>query len=197
MAYAVSLEPVPAITGTLPATVSTQNFIASLCSSSDRVLASPVVPQTTIASKIRCLKPTRKILRWKYWNMPQRMIVGCCCHWTKAWPRFLNAMQCVKTRTLQKSKKTMSLLMQENRRPNVIRRRFGMRQRLFGMEPLVWRNGCQRGRMVRLHWRVQSRNRRVPASWKVLSEGAIQSPHWRPVVSKAILHMCRRGAGRS
>ena len=47
---AVSLLPVPAITGTLFAVLSTANLIHSLCSSSVKVEPSPVVPQMTRAS---------------------------------------------------------------------------------------------------------------------------------------------------
>ena len=48
--WAVSFPPVPAITGTLLSTASTIALIADKCSSSFIVLASPVVPQATMAS---------------------------------------------------------------------------------------------------------------------------------------------------
>ena len=49
IASAVLLEPVPAITETLPATISTVSSTTRSCSSKDIVADSPVVPQGTIA----------------------------------------------------------------------------------------------------------------------------------------------------
>ena len=68
-------------------------------------------------------------------------------------------------------------LMQESRRPNVTWRKFARHVPLFGMVRLVWRNGCRRGRMVHLHWRMQSQNKHVPENWTVLSVVGIPSPH--------------------
>jgi len=47
IAWRVSFEPQPAITGTLPAATSTQISIARRCSAESSVEPSPVVPQGT------------------------------------------------------------------------------------------------------------------------------------------------------